>query len=115
MPIFKIYFKQYYYEYSVVFLVALILLLVNVLPFEIFNSLSYFNKAVILFLAIMIIFKLKSFIPFFLALISLVAIPILLIIKNNEAAETVAIAAYYFLTIGVIKEIASLRKETKTS
>lgn len=115
MQIPRVYLKKYYYECITVFLLGLILLLVNVLPYAVFNSLSYFNKTFILFIVIMIVFKLKSFAPFLLALISLAVTPFLLITKNNEAAETVAIAAYYFLTIGVIKEIASLRKEAKTS
>lgn len=114
MPQLKSRLKKYYYEYIVVFLVLLILLLINALPFEVFNSLSYRNKAITFFIIVMVIFRLQSFFPFLLALISLAAIPILLIVKNNEIAETFAIAAYYFLMIGVIKEIVSLRKEAKT-
>lgn len=115
MPILGVYLKQYYYECITVFLFGLILLLVNVLPYAVFNALSYFNKAFILFIVIMIIFELKSFTPFFLALISLAIVPIMLILKKGELAESLAIAAYYFLVIGVIKEIASLRRETKIS
>lgn len=107
--------KQYYYEYTVVFLSLLILLLLNALPFEIFNTLSYFYKAGILFVVLMFVFKLRSTSAFFLAFISLSAATILLLIKNNALAEMLSITAYYFLTIGVVREIASFRKETKTS
>lgn len=73
-------------------------------------ALAAAEMAILTYLGISIIWKLSSRISAFLALLFLASCPILIILKNDALAETMAVYAYYLLVITVIQEIVSLRK-----
>ena len=67
-----------------------------------------------------IYWHLDSRVVIFLALICMITIPILLALANKNIlfygdawAETVAVWAYYFLVIGVVRQIFEYRSEGK--
>ncbi len=73
-------------------------------------ALAAAEMAILAYLGISIIWKLSSRISAFVAILFLASCPILLLLKNDALAETLAVYAYYFLVITVIQEIISLRK-----
>jgi hypothetical protein len=66
---------------------------------------------ILIYFGISLLWNLTSRISASFAMLFLISTPILLILKNNVLAETVAIYAYYFLIIAVVGEIIALKKE----
>ncbi len=66
-----------------------------------------------LYIPIALIFKLKSQTSFTLALLLLLAIPILIIIGQQPLAETYAIFSFYFLVVGVLMATFELRSSPR--
>ncbi len=71
---------------------------------------TFVGTLILVYFGISLIWSLSSRISASLALFFLVCTPILLAMKNDALAETMAIYAYYFLVITVMSEIWALRK-----
>lgn len=69
--------------------------------------------AVALYIPVALIFKLKSQTSFTLALLLLIAIPILIVFKQEALAETYAVFCFYFLVIGVVMAAFELRTSSR--
>jgi len=65
---------------------------------------------ILVYFGISLIWNLSSRIAASLALFFLICTPVLLAMKNDDLAETMAIYAYYLLVITVVSEIWALRK-----
>lgn len=68
----------------------------------------------LMFLAILIVFKIDGRVAIFLALLALILAPILLISYQELWAEQSAIYAFGFLLIGVIVRIVETRRQGET-
>lgn len=109
----KAYLRQNYYQLTILLLILVILLLMNALPFMVFNSLLYFHKIIIFLIILSLIFRLKSSVLFFAAFVSLIIMLIELLYKNNVMSELFSITAYYLLAAGIAHEIISMKKSKK--
>jgi len=76
---------------------------------------SFLEMLILAYFGLCLIWRLDSRISASLALFFLIATPILLMLKNDALAETVAIYAYYFLVITVIQLVFELKNGQKTA
>lgn len=67
------------------------------------------SVSIVLYIVVALVFRLKSRVNFSIALLLLLAIPVLLLIGQQALAETYAIFCFYFLVIGVIWATLELR------
>ncbi len=80
------------------------------LAFFVSLATPYRDWLLLAYLAAALIFRVSSQRIFRSALFCLVAIPVLLQLRRNEAADFFAIFTFYFLCTGVIRAIIELRK-----
>jgi hypothetical protein len=67
------------------------------------------SVTIVLYIIAALILRLKSRVSFSIALLLLLAIPILLLMRQQGLAETYAIFCFYFLVVGVISATLELR------
>lgn len=104
-------FSRYYYQYSVTALFVVVLLLVNALPYSAFARMSYLSKAMVVFLLVILMFKIQSKIMFFVSLFSLVIALFFLINGNQSVSEAWATAVYGFFALGIFASLFDNRKD----
>lgn len=71
---------------------------------------TFIGTLILIYFGIAIVWRLTSRITAGLALFFLASCPVLLVLKNDNLAETFAVYAYYFLVITVVGEILSLKR-----
>mgnify|MGYP001582985941 CR=1 FL=1 len=88
---------------------SLLLIVILIISNYYFNFVENIENYVFLFyLLVVLILNVNSKIPVIIALFLLVIIPFLLYFEKNLLADQLTIYAYYFLIIGVIKQIRNL-------
>lgn len=93
-------------------LIRLAVVLIFLVIFKLYLSLSLESIFFLLFIIVLFIWKLDSRVSISFGLAALICCPILLILSNQQImltgeywAEKFAVWAYYFLCIGVVKQI----------
>jgi len=101
---------------------GLLLLVILSLIFRLYLNLSLENSLFLLFICTLFYWRIDARLSIGLALVGLISIPVLLILFNQNIyllgeyrAEQAAIWVYYFLSIGVVKQIWEYASENKKS
>ena len=93
---------------------SLFLIMVLIISNYYFNFIENIENYVFLFyLIVVLILNVNSKIPIIIALSLLVIVPFLLFFGKNLIAERLTIYAYFFLVIGVIKQIRNFIVENR--
>lgn len=88
-------------------------LILLILGYSLFKEINPINFLILGYALVSVLFILESRIAGVVALICLGSCPILLILKKQGFAETMAIYAYYFLLITVVTQIANFVRNSK--
>ena len=91
-----------------------LLFVVGVLIFSLVKSIGLVDFLILWYALVSVLFMLESRVAAGFALVFLISCPVLLILKKDSIAETMAIYAYYFLVITVLTQFRQLKAEDRS-